>query len=229
MGKRIVSHYRNDREWSDTFSPKIKRILGAHLIDTSPIEEDIKRNTDMVITAAGTRIALRMRRYDFLERYPDDFTIRLERSSGMKTEFAKIMENWGDYNFYGFENKAGDDVASYSIGRLDVFRRWIREQIEKHNGAYHLNRRVNNDGTTSFAIFDLDDMPDDYLIARKRHDPFVIKPVSIPMRTLDQNCETCCFLTTRLFDLFCTKWGDRVPKENIKKGCDEWQSKNVRR
>ena len=95
-----------DKRWADRFLPEIKRILGEHLIGEPPEEEDQEHNTDlMVLKMDAVRVACRVRRNQYIDRYGDEFTIRAGRPNGSKTELTKIVEGWGDYFFYGFSDE----------------------------------------------------------------------------------------------------------------------------
>ena len=101
-----MSEWQKDKRWSDRFLPEIKRILGEHLISEPPIEEDAERNTDlMVLRLDAVRIGCRVRKYEYLKQYGDEFTIRAGRPTGAKTELTKIIEGWGNYFFYGFSDE----------------------------------------------------------------------------------------------------------------------------
>jgi hypothetical protein len=147
-----MSKYQDDRTWSDHFIPEIKRIVGPYLLEPAPIEEDCKRATDLIILAArDKRIACRMRRPGYAERYPYDFTIRSERDSGAETELSKLVNGYGDWMFYGHA------TPEWKVGR------WML--IDLHSWRAHLIRnddrkavqpqtRDNGDGTR-FLSFDV--------------------------------------------------------------------------
>jgi hypothetical protein len=149
-----MSKYKNDRAWSDEYIPTIKRIVGPYLLEPAPIEEDCKRATDLIILAArDKRIACRMRRPGYAEKYPYDFTVRSERDSGAETELSKLVNGYGDWMFYGH-------AAPIGAGRIS---RWML--IDLHSWRAHLIRaedrtRVvpvsndNGDGTR-FLAFDV--------------------------------------------------------------------------
>ena len=60
-------------------------------------KEDAERNTDLIVLKLdAVRIACRVRNHEYITRYGDEFTIRAERPSGVKTELAKIIDGWGD-------------------------------------------------------------------------------------------------------------------------------------
>ena len=77
----------------------------------TPDEIDQKQAADlMVLTAGNVKIACRLRRRGYVEKYRYEFTIRALRDSGAETELSKITNGWGDWMFY-----VRYDVITYSI------------------------------------------------------------------------------------------------------------------
>ena len=98
-----MNEWKADKRWSDRFLPQIKQILGLHLIDEPPVEEDMRHNTDLIVLRLdAVRVACRVRKYQYYLEYTDEFTVRERRPSGERTELAKIIQGWGDYMLYGF-------------------------------------------------------------------------------------------------------------------------------
>lgn len=162
--------FDKDFDWQRQFIPAITPILGAKLIKEAPALEDQKRNTDfMVLELGAVRVACRIRRWEQLvgdPRYGDEFTIRAKRPSGADTELAKLVSGWGNYIFYAFANEAGDDLASWLLGDLNVFRLW-------HSRALSLGKqpwveRSNHDGSSKFRIYTISDLPGNFVVDRKR-------------------------------------------------------------
>src|SRR4030042_5530071 len=101
----MANGWGRDKQWSDRFIPEIKGILGQYLIGEAK-EEDQERNTDLIVLKMEVvRVACRIRKYEYIIKYGDEFTIRSSRPSGAKTELTKILEGWGNYLFYGFSNE----------------------------------------------------------------------------------------------------------------------------
>lgn len=120
-----MTGYQRDKAWSDKFMPTIKQILGMCLLTEGNFQEDAKENTDLrVLSLTGVRIGCRVRTYGYYEKYPNDFTIRYSRPSGVKTEIDKIVEGWGDLFFYGFSNKEETSLIKWTLADLNVFREW---------------------------------------------------------------------------------------------------------
>ena len=130
MGERSeMKDWERDKEWTDRLLPRIKRILGEHLIGSAPVEDDAERNTDLIVLRLdAVRIACRMRTYDYYLRYSDEFTIRAGRPSGMKTELAKILEGWGNYFFYGFASQDKTNLVKWTLGDLNAFRIYFQRK-----------------------------------------------------------------------------------------------------
>jgi hypothetical protein len=116
--------WKRDKERTDPFLPTVKSILGRVLIADAPIEVDQKQATDLlVLTLAPFTIGVRIRdAAKYLRRYPYEFTIRRNRPSGAKSEFAKIAEGWGDFLFYGFGDFETHKLLAYTVIDLKAFR-----------------------------------------------------------------------------------------------------------
>ena len=67
-------------------------------------------------------IACRVRSDEYLARYPWDITIRSKLDSGVKTEFNKIVEGWGDWLFYGHAARDASTVEYWMLIDLAVWR-----------------------------------------------------------------------------------------------------------
>jgi len=158
-----------DKAWSDRFVPEIKRILGEHLIGVAGVADDTLRNTDLITLclAGEVRIACRVRKYQYLERYGDEFTMRCSRPSGVATEIDKLLAGWGDYFFYGFSDRQEQKLAAWFLGRLDVFRHWVDwYRTTCHDWPGEL--RENADGSSRFMAFRVAEIPSDFIVACRR-------------------------------------------------------------
>ena len=147
--------YRKDREWSDQFIPRIKWIVGPHLLVPSQFEVDAKQAADLIVLRArDMTIAARIRRCGYAESYPYEFTIRSKRDSGAKTEMAKLLEGWGDWMLYGH---AAEDPGLISRWWLIDLHQW-RERLLRtgFSGSWRgfSTEKSNGDGT-HFLAFDL--------------------------------------------------------------------------
>lgn len=164
--------FRDDFDWQRRLIPQVKQVLAQYLIVEAPFEEDAEHNTDLtiVLKVEAVRIACRIRSFEFVKRFPDDFTIRTVRHSGNKTELAKVIEGWGDFNFYAFANEQKDDIVAWTLGDLKVFRLWYNRQL--YEGNHPGFRGKNTDGSSDFIAFNVNELPDEFVVARKRYDEF---------------------------------------------------------
>ena len=148
--------YATNRLWSNKFLDQLKMVSGLLLFRVSSKVDDTTKNTDLIVLVTDTqkRIACRVRRYAYFERYPNDVTIR-SANNGHKTEFEKIMEGWGDYLIYAFANQAEDSLEAYRIINLNAFR--------SNHAKIALQKRVNGDGT-EFVTFNINQLPRGVLV-----------------------------------------------------------------
>jgi len=153
-----MSAYIKNRQWSDCMIPQIKSIVGPLLLEPAPFERDAKEATDLIVLKAkDMRIAARVRRPGYAERYPFQFTIRAHLGSGVKTEFAKIAEGWGDWLFYGHADGA-DKIGLWWLIDLSAFRYALI--MGGRDGMKDVSWQDcrNGDGT-GFYAFDVRDFP----------------------------------------------------------------------
>jgi len=156
--------FEEQKQWSDRYLPEVKGILGKHLISEAPVEEDKKRCTDLIVLhLQAIRIACRMRRETYIEKYSDEFTIRAVNHRGAKTELAKIIEGWGDYFFYGFGGDSGL-LLKWCLCDLKVFRLWYVKELYNGNkpGILH----ANTDKSSDFLSFKINALPSGFVIAQ---------------------------------------------------------------
>lgn len=153
--------YEEDRGWADKFIPHQMEIAAKAIrVEVAPIEEDRRRNTDLVLrtvvplnTPAEGRISARVRRHNYLSRYRDEFTIRLDRPSGIETEMPKMLNGWGDFFIYGFEESQGSDrMYPWLIGNMEMLRDYVKR------GGYSVIKD-NRDRSSRLRSFHLADMP----------------------------------------------------------------------
>lgn len=100
-----MTRYTDDRAYSDRFIPRVRDIVGPHLLEPAPAEWDMKHAADLVVLhARSITVGVRIRKPGYLEKWPFDFTIRSSLPSKTHTEFNKIMDGWMDLMFYGHGN-----------------------------------------------------------------------------------------------------------------------------
>ena len=158
-----MTEWKKDKEWSDRFLPAIKRILGEYLISEPPVEEDAERNTDLIVLRLdAVRIACRVRTFEYLTSYGNEFTIRSGRPSGVKTELTKIIEGWGEYLFYGFSDKDELKLAKWILGDLRALRLYINRNLCQNKKPWI--EKLNRDNSSSFVAFRYKNIPN-FLVA----------------------------------------------------------------
>lgn len=151
-----MAAYDEDRRWSDKFILPIKRIVGPLLMSVTPDEIDCKQAADlMVFIARDMKIAARVRRPGFADRYPFEFTIRAKRDSGAETELSKIVNGWGDWMFYGHSDEEEKHFAIWWL--IDLHS--LRAALIRDRGSLKFGDKPNGDGTY-FKWFDLRSFPD---------------------------------------------------------------------
>lgn len=137
------------------FAKIIKAILGNQFI-VKDIEADLHEGTDfLVFRLQHIRVACRLRRFRYLEKYADEFTIRWSRPSGIDTEYHKIIKGLVDYILYGFINQEETKIITYFIGDLKVFRDSAIKPFEI---------KPNNPYDSELAIYKIKDFPNNFVI-----------------------------------------------------------------
>ena len=147
--------FNKDASLEFKFIWMIKAFLGNYFI-TKDINADLNAGTDfLVLNLNNFRIAVRLRRYEYYLKYPDDFTIRWERPSGVITEYAKIMTGLVDYIFYGFINQEETEIIKYFIGDLKIFR---------DKNLKPLEIKINDPYDSTFAVFNVNQFPQEFIL-----------------------------------------------------------------
>ena len=144
-----------NKTWSDRFMPQIKGIVAQYLplIDTASTIDDLEHNTDLIVTKQKFRIACRVRRFDYWDRYRGEFTIRCRSQFGLKTEWHKLFDGAGDFMFYGFADRSSQYVFDWHLIDLSVLRvAYSAGEIKE------CDVRSNRDGS-ALAAFRLIDLP----------------------------------------------------------------------
>jgi hypothetical protein len=144
--------YSSDRAWSDKFIPTIKKIVGPHMLEVSPLEVDRKQAADLIVLSnRSMTIACRVRRPGYVDLFRYDFTIRAERDNGASTELEKITNGWGDCMFYGHAaDKTGIELVTWLL--IDL-RAW-RAHCIRNRKSIVSKPNSNGDGT-HFLAFDI--------------------------------------------------------------------------
>jgi len=162
--------WQQDKKWSDIFLPKIKMICGLYLTGEPPEEEDMERNTDLIVlNMMPLRIGCRIRRFSYFFKYKDDFTIRSDRPSKSKSELAKIIEGYGDYFFYGFSNHDETNLCAWKLCKFSVFRLWFMRKLAKGEKGFYTKHK-NIDDSSEFYSFKWNDLPPEFIIKEDGYD-----------------------------------------------------------
>lgn len=156
--------YRSDREWSDLYLPRIKALVGPHLLVPAPFEVDSEQATDLIVLRArDMQIACRVRTPGFTDkpRWRRQFTVRCKRDTGAKTELAKIIDGFGDWMFYGHATGLADEINPWFLLDLHVF----RAALIRHRQRPVTFESCDNGDGTYFKAYDIDSFPSQLVIA----------------------------------------------------------------
>lgn len=169
-----MTGWENDKAWSDLYLPQIRAIVGPLLLEPAPLEMDMCEATDLkILKARDMRIACRLRRPGYADRYPFEFTIRSRRHHN-QTELEKILSGFGDWAFYGHVDNA-NRISRYFLLDLDWFRSVIFYDNDHHrwlpaNGV--AMEKMNFDKSSDFMAYDIRYFPAEMVIASSHDVPF---------------------------------------------------------
>jgi hypothetical protein len=143
--------FQRDFTWQERFIPHFIQIAATLRVRSASVEDDRKRNTDLLIlrTDNDWRIACRARRLKYANHYGHQITVRLDRPSGALSEMQKMHEGFGDFGIYGFE--AHENAATLSPWVLYNLA-LLREYLDNEGQWYEFE---NPDQSSHFAVFDL--------------------------------------------------------------------------
>ena len=148
-----MNEFQTDFRYQSGFLPVIKAIVGPLLLEPSSFELDTREATDLlVLLARDMRIACRVRRQGYAEKYPWEFTIRSSRPSGAITEMAKIVDGWGDWMFYGHDCGNGG-ISRWMVLNLHAMPSHLIRDGFRAKRTIRRFDRSNGDGT-KFIAFD---------------------------------------------------------------------------
>lgn len=159
--------YDIDRRWSDRFIPEIQQKVGPMLLVASPFEIDAKEASDLIVLKArDMRIAARVRRPGYAEKYRYQFTVRSRRNNGAKTEMRKLIEGFADWMFYGHSDAEEKRLAEWMLIDLNVWRSHLLERSYSSGwNCLVADEKPNKDKETKFMAFDVRNFPSEMLIA----------------------------------------------------------------
>ena len=153
---------------------EIMRFLGLTVFKQASFIEDTQQNTDIIMIESNRiRYACRIRRFSYYKNYNfrNEFTIRSKTKYNKKTEIDKVLEGWGDFFIYGFENECCNGLQKITVSDLAVFRKVYNEKM----GSYH-----NNHDGTGFLSFRWDEFPSEFIVNKMEVEPvqnIIIKPL----------------------------------------------------
>lgn len=157
----VEDYYSYDKRRVDSLELNIRQLIGGYFVAPATRTQDMHEATDLMVfelRAQHIRVGCRVRRYDYWAaqngRYQREFTIRSGRPNGIKTEYQKIIDGWGDYLFYGFADPSDQRVYHATLIDLEQFRASVIGFYVQP--TYYGN---NYDGSSSFHIYTLDDFP----------------------------------------------------------------------
>lgn len=154
------TNYKYQRFVSDTFNPQIIEILksafGTDDVTVAPLFADCNLGADFIVKKNNRKkeqfsIAARIRNFEYLLKYPDDFTIRAD------TEISKIRSGLSDYMIYGFADPFNTKIISYRILDLDLF----RKSDKAYDGRLPIQ---NNDNGYNLLVFNVNEFETDLVI-----------------------------------------------------------------
>ncbi len=121
--------YPDQRARSDLALPHVYRILGDfdgrlgdRTVWQASDEDDWYHATDAHTATQPSNIAIRVRSGDYLERFPNDVTIRYSTRFGNESEYDKIRDGHGDFMFYGFTNGDPEVIVNGCLVDLAALR-----------------------------------------------------------------------------------------------------------
>jgi len=101
---RNHTNFLGSFKWAQTWIPKIAPILGRYAFRESTFEEDTKEATDLIVLRAeGLRVACRVRKPGYVEKYAGEITITTRRETGSPCEWDKLDR--ADWLFYAHATK----------------------------------------------------------------------------------------------------------------------------
>ena len=158
--------YEDDRRWADSHFAAAERIAISVLVDIKKItirksseSEDRTQATDGVLQTDRGDIGMRFRREtDFR-----DFTLRLSRPEGIKTEVEKVREGWPRWYLYGWTDR--ETIREWVFIDMDTFRKFVNL-----SDAALAPRVKRNRDETEFVFWTLEEIR-----------PAILKKGSVPL------------------------------------------------
>lgn len=155
-----------DSKLEAQFANLIKNILGQTFIRQDEIADQEEGTDFAIFLVKPFRVATRLRRFYYFEKFYDEFTIRWSRPSGAKTEIHKIKEGLVDFLLYGFLSPDETEIIQYFIADLKKFGDPQPQQIKQ-----------NDPPDSELAIFKLSQFPKDFIVTFYRHPSYASRKV----------------------------------------------------
>lgn len=166
-------NYEKQRAWSDKFTNEAMMIIRSHQhllppprfkssISIASEMQDMRQATDAVVLQTGEIcVALRVRRFNHLAKYRNEFTIRVKSRGGI-SELEKIKQGFCSVYFYGFANEYENGFAYWRLIDVNKFRKWINRMAEK--GIQRPYSIIDNHDGTMGGVFKVRDSLADCII-----------------------------------------------------------------
>jgi hypothetical protein len=128
----IIRQFDIDHKFSAKFTQSAAAIFGQLMMQQAAPLDDLRHATDYTILVPKWKtIGLRIRRFYYASQkdkdsgvpYTEQFVIRAEKASGVRTEYDKIKEGYMDVLLYAFAaNDLSADIAHWVLLDMNVFR-----------------------------------------------------------------------------------------------------------
>lgn len=155
---KTINNFKSGITLADSLQHVAIRLLKANFhtnkVRISSLEEDLKDGMDFIIEDT-TKVAWRLRTYEYYEKFKHEFTIRSETTKNV-TEFDKLRNV--DYFLYTFLNEQETDFIYWKLYDIDRFFIEYDFLMTIHKGTTinifkELNNKVGNAQPSAFRIF----------------------------------------------------------------------------
>ena len=147
--------YEHDLRLELKFDRILKSILGNCFIQKNTNLDKLEGTDFIVYEIKPFKIGVRLRTHKYFLDYPDEFTIRYSRPSGVNTEIHKIQQGLVNYFLYGFVNPEETKIIKWFVGDLEIFRSVNPEPLQ-------IKQNIPPD--SMFAVYNLNQFPESFII-----------------------------------------------------------------
>ena len=147
--------YEKDLRLEIKFDKTIKSILGNCFIQKNTNLDKLEGTDFIVYEIKPFKIGVRLRTNKYFINYPNEFTIRYSRPSGINTEIHKIQKGLVNYILYGFVNPEETKIIKWFLGDLEIFRSVNQKPLQI---------KQNNPPDSEFAVYNLNQFPKNFII-----------------------------------------------------------------